>query len=260
VNTVLPVYAINQQPPSVFVRPILVICFIFFVLTGLTKTYGVEVYSKEDSPFGLPLDQWLNKWWAWWVATTADEATPKENGCLMNKSNSMVFLMETTVVGKPQVCEISSNQGIMIPLWTAFMEDSFNEKGEQPHKGYSYEQLSKASREEADLGAVTSKVKVDGREIAKLDEVSSMKAGKLDYKINSMENVTELYSKGFNVTIPPDTHYPDQNIGTWPSGAHGWFVFLKPLPPGDHTISYNAGVTGAGPEIASEITYALKVK
>ena len=44
-----------------------------------------------------------------------------------------------------------------------------------------------------------------------------------------MDNVTELYSKGFNVTIPEDTHYPDQNIGTWRSGAHGWWTFLKPL-------------------------------
>jgi hypothetical protein len=256
----LPPDTINQQPRLVFVRRILVICFIFLVFTGLTKSYSVEVYSKEDSPFGLPLDQWLNKWWTWWVATNTDEATPKENGCLMNKNNSMVFLMETTVVGKYQVCDVSSKQGIMTPIWTAFMEDSFNEKGEQPHKGYSYEQLSKAAREEADLGAVTSNVKVDGREICKLDEVSSMKSGKLDFKINSMENVTELYSKGFNITIPPDTHYPDQNIGTWPSGAHGWFCLLKPLPPGDHTISYNVRVTGAGPEKATEITYALKVK
>jgi len=88
-------------------------------------------------------------------------------------------------------------------------------------QNYTYEQLSKVAREEADLGAVTSLVKVDGSPVAKLDVVSSMRSGKLDYKINSMENVTELYSKGFNVTIPEDTHYPDQNIGTWRSGAHG---------------------------------------
>jgi hypothetical protein len=231
-----------------------VLCLSFFIFAGFSKAYAVDIYSKNDSPFGVALEQWLNGWWVWWVPLTEEEATPKENGCLMNKTNSMVFLMETTVVAKPQVCEISSSQGIMIPIWSAFMEASGD------HTGKTYQQLSKAAREEADLGAVTSLVKVDGKQIAKLDEVSSMNGGTLNYKINSLQNVTELFSKGFTITIPQDSHYVDQNAGTWPSGAHGWFVFLKPLSPGDHTLNYNVHVTGSGPETATEITYALKVK
>src|SRR5207342_3608253 len=117
-----------------------------------------------------------------------------------------------------QVCMISSAQGIIVPLWLAFQEDSTPE-----FDNYTYDQLSKAARELYDLGAVTSLVKVDGKPIAKLDVVSSMRGGSLDYKINSMDNVTELYSKGFNITIPEDTHFADQNTGTWRSGAHGWF-------------------------------------
>ena len=57
------------------------------------------------------------------------------------------------------------------------------------------------------------------------DVVSSMRGGSLDYKINSMDNVTELYSKGFNITIPENTYEPDQNTGTWRSGVDGWFTF-----------------------------------
>lgn len=227
------------------------------ILFGLSNAYGVELYSKDDAPFGVPLDVWMSRWWTWWVTPTIDEATPKPDGCLIHNMDSMVALMDTTVPGKPhQVCEILSTQGIMIPLWTAFWEAS-----DPQYESYTYEQLSKAAREIADLGAITSLVKVDGRPVAKLDVVSSMRGGSLDYKINSMDNVTELYSKGFNVTIPEDTHFPDQNTGTWRSGAHGWFVFLKPLPSGDHTIYYNVGVTGTGPnDHSAEITYDLKVK
>ena len=88
-----------------------------------------------------------------------------------------------------------------------------------------------------------------------------MRGDALDYKINSIDNVTEVYSKGFNITIPEDVNYPDQNPGTWRSGAHGWFTFLKPLPPGDHKLYYNVGVTGTGPnDHSAEITYDLKVK
>lgn len=104
-------------------------------------------------------------------------------------------------------------------------------------------------------------IKVDGTPVAKLDVVSSVRGGALDYKINSMDNATELYSKGFNITIPGKQHFPDQNTGTWRSGAHGWFVFLKPLPPGDHMLHYNVGVTGTGSnDHSAEITYDLKVK
>jgi hypothetical protein len=232
------------------------------ILFGFSHTFAIETYSKNDTAFGSPLDVWMDKWWKWWITTNVDDATPKPDGCIMSKNSSMVMLMETTITGKPhQVCEISSKQGIIVPLWTAFMEDSISDTGEQPFKGNSYDQLSKAAREIGDLGAITSLVTLDGKPIGKLDVVSSMRGGALDYKINSMDNVTELYSKGFNITIPEDTHMADQNAGTWPSGAHGWFTFLKPLPPGDHKLTYNIGVTGTGPnDHSSEITYDLKVK
>ena len=87
-------------------------------------------------------------------------------------------------------------------------------------------------------------VKVVDHPVAKLDEISSMRAGSLDYKKNSMENVSEIYSKGFNVTYPEDSFWPDLTPGkSFNAGAHGWFVFLKPLPVGDHKLAYNVGVT-----------------
>lgn len=231
--------------------------YISILSFGIQNAYGVELYTEADSPFNISLDGWIGKWWNWWVATTTEEATPTENGCLMNNSNSMVMLMETTVGGaRHQVCKISSNQGIIIPIWTAWMEGS-----RPPYNAYSYQQLSKAAREEANLGAITSVVKVDGVQIAKLDEVSSMRGGALDYKVKAKQNVTEIYSNGFNITIPSNTHYPEQMFGTWPSGSHGWYVFLKPLAPGQHTIYYNVGVTGTGPnDVSSEITYSLEVE
>lgn len=64
-----------------------------------------------------------------------------------------------------------------------------------------------------------------------------------------------------NLEVSPGTNIPDLKSGTFRSGAHGWFVFLKPLPPGDHTLYYNVGVTGTGPnDHSAEITYDLKVK
>ena len=76
----------------------------------------------------------------------------------------------------------------MVPLWTGFW-DADNPEDEKK----TYAELSKMAREQVDLGAVTSLVKVDNKPIAKLDVVSSMRGGSLDYKINSLDNVTEVF-------------------------------------------------------------------
>jgi hypothetical protein len=242
-------------------RPYLIILLLAFSILILfvspSAVSAVDFYSKNEAPFGTTYDEWIGKWWNWWFDTYRSGRYPEEGGCLINKTESLVMLMDTAISGKPhQECEISSNQGIMFPLWTGEFEDSLPE-----YDSYTNEQLSKGAREELDLGAVTSVVKIDENIVAKLDEISTMNLGKLDYKINAMDNVTEVYSKGFNLTIPEDSNIPDLIPGTWRAGAHGWFIFLKPLPPGDHTIYYNVGVTGLGPNNhSSEIKYDLKVK
>ncbi len=219
-----------------------------------SSVYSAQVYPKDEPPAGTTQQDWMGKWWSWWIKTNTLSLNP--NGCVINKSGPMVMLMETTRSGN-QVCEISANQSIMVPLWTGFCATDVPEQA-----NYTTEQLVKCAREQVNLGAVTSLVKVDDRPVAKLDEVSSMRAGSLDYKKNSMENVSEIYSKGFNVTYPENSFWPDLPLGkSFNAGAHGWFVFLKPLPVGDHKLSYNVGVTGTGPnDSTAEITYDLKVK
>jgi hypothetical protein len=239
---------------------------IFFAFPGLSRAYGVELFSKDDRPFGVSYDDWIAKYWNWDFSLSTDQFTPKPDGCLINKSDSMVMLMNTVVEGSPnQVCKISSNQGIMIPMWIAWCSTS--NKG---HEHDSDEQLTKCAREVFNLGNIRSDVLVDGIPVAKLDVRMSLipGSGKLDYKVNSpLTNVTEFYSKGFSITIPPDTHQAYQVPGNWRSDAHGWWVFLKPLPPGEHTIFYNVRVTptgsltspGTNPHFA-DITYKLQVE
>ena len=111
-------------------------------------------------------------------------------------------------------------------------------------------------------------IKVDGIPVANLDVRMSMISGTLDYKINSLTNVTELYQKnGFELTVPSDTHKPNVPPGTFRAGAHGWWFFLKPLPPGEHTIYYNVRVTPTGPLTSpgtnphfADITYKFQVE
>ena len=154
-------------------------------------------------------------------------------------SEPMVMLMETADVNSPptQSCQISSNQGIIVPLWIGWCDT-----GSTPGSDAA---LTKCAREQ-NLGNILSDVKVDGVPIAKLDVQQTEQSGSLNYKIRTLSNVTEFSSKGFPLVIPADTHKPNQVTGKWRAVSQGWWVFLKPLPPGQHTIFYNIRVTPTG--------------
>ncbi len=241
---------------------------VFFVFSGLPTVYGFEVFSKDEKPFGVSYDDWASKFWNYWIAKNTDQATPKPDSCLIvnsdNQSESMVMLMETADVSFPptQVCKISSDKGIIAPLWVGWCDTGSNGNTS------TEEQLARCAKEQ-NLGNIISEVKVDGLPVAKLDVKQSVIPGSssLDYKINSLVNVTQSTSKLFTLTIPPDTHKPNQVPGTWNAVSDGWWVFLKPLPPGEHTIFYNIRVTptgavtspGTNPHFA-DITYNFQVE
>jgi hypothetical protein len=261
-------FIINKYSRSTSIVITLFLVFsTFFAFSGLYNAYGVELFSRDERPFGISYDDWIAKYWNWNLSMNTEQFTPKPDGCVINKSDPMAMLIDPTVEGSPHlVCTISSKQGIMIPLWGGWCDTSGND--DPSHKFYSDEQLTKCAREVYNLGNIRSDVKVDGALVAKLDVKMSRISGKLDYKINSpLTNITELYSKGFNIAIPADTHAAGNVAGTWRAGSQGWWVFLKPLSPGDHTIFYNIRVTptgaltspGTNPHFA-DITYKLLVR
>lgn len=234
--------------------------------SGLSRVYAAGVFSQTDQPYGKSYDSWAAEFWNKWIAKNTEQATPKQGGCLTvnndNRSESMVMLMETADVNTPPVqsCQISASQGILIPLWVGWCDT-----GSQ--KGASDQQLSVCAQKQ-NLGNIGSDIKVDGAPVAKLDVSRTVSPGtsSVNYKINSLSNVIQSTSKPFTLVIPADTHKPNQVAGTWRAVSDGWWVFLKPLPPGMHAVFYNIRVLptgaltspGTNPHFA-DITYNLNV-
>ena len=228
---------------------LLFVASVLLINIGFTTVYGAEVFSKDEQPFGIPREDWIGKYWKWLITLTPEQSEPPNGSCLIHKSDSLVMLIDPATAGKHELeCDISSKDGIMVVSWNGF----YNEPSTGP------ENKSLEAKKQVNLGAVTSDVKVDGKSVAKLDEITSKDGG---YKINTMDNFSEIFAKPFNITIPENTFMPGQVVGTTPAGAHGWFTFLKPLPPGDHTLSYSLSVQGLGADnVASETSYIFHVK
>jgi hypothetical protein len=230
---------------------------IYFLTVSLAVGYSVEFYSKDEHPFGISYSDWVAKFWNWDFSIPIDSQTNtlaglKDNGCLMHKNNSMVMLVDTAAGGIwKQKCTISRTEGILIPIWTGECDQAL--KG---FDSYSFKQLSECARA-YDLGIVKGQVKVENTPVATLDAI--------DYKTNVMNNVTEVYTKQFNAIVPKESHLISERYGTFPAAAHGWFVFLKPLQPGNHVVYYQNSVeattlSGAGNMNSGQFTYYLNVK
>jgi hypothetical protein len=228
---------------------------VFSAMAMVPIAYAIDVFHKDELPFGKPYEDWVHDYWRWNAALSSDPDTTvvgiKENGCFINKEGPVAFLMDPAIGGQHhQKCEISSNQGILIAGWSAECDGSV--KG---YENVSFKELSKCARD-LNLGKVTVNAWVDNKSIAQV------KAD--DYKTIHVVNATELYTKAFNITTPENSWLTVDYPGTYPGAVHGWFIFLKPLPVGKHTFHYVNDVRpttlGAGNTNNADITYSLNVK
>jgi hypothetical protein len=158
--------------------------------------YGLEVIPKDEAPLGKSYDYWIDKYWNWFIRLSTEEATPKDGGCLINKVDSMVMVMQPIFGGvRNQNCNISSGDAIMIPLWTAWCDSGANLDDISDPSLNLDQKLTKCAREVYNLGNIGSEVKVDNAPVSDLNVRMSLKPdSSLDYKINSMTNVSEIYS------------------------------------------------------------------
>jgi hypothetical protein len=195
------------------------------------------LFSPESQPYGMTYGEWTSEWWQWFLSIPTDQNPindPTGERCAQQQSGSVWFLVGSGGGRAERSCTIPAGVAILIPainVECSFVED---------------ESLSN----EADLRAcANSDQDLVTRTGASLDG--------LELEVHRVE------SPLFDVIFPAD------NIFAVPEGptqavSDGYWVFLKPLPPGNHELHAEGLLvdpTVTGPvNLVEDSTYHLTVE
>jgi hypothetical protein len=205
------------------------------------EDYSVT-YPKTSSPFGVPYIQWVIKWWQWDVSIPIQDH-PNTNyttdKCSRGQiTNSPVWFLALPF-GEEQLADRTCN----IPKDKAIISGLLSGECDKSDPALtSEEQMRKCASEGNDFGAI--EVSLDGVD--------------LKYDMNADRVQSDL----FNLTLPKDNMFQEP-IGTFKSVIDGYYLFLKPLSPGEHELKYKVSVlnpTKTEFNYFQEVTYHLKIK
>jgi len=188
---------------------------IFFVRADSTNP---GVYSVDDKPYGLTYGEWTANFWKW-VISIPQQDNPNQDPtgakCAINQTNPNVWYLAPTFGGAAdRTCTITAGKSILFPLLVT--ECNYLENPDLKTES----QLLTCAKQGNDLGARTMEATVDG------------------VKLKNLENY-RVQSQVFDVTFPKNNVFsvtPDKTKDV----SDGFWVFLKPLPIGNHEIDFSA--------------------
>jgi hypothetical protein len=209
---------------------------------GLGFIIPMQVAADDNSD----LRKLAAEWWQW-----AFSLPPAENPildssgekCVVGQRGSTWFLAGTFGGGPAtHVCSVPEGKALLVPLANAGFFNSPNVCGESP-EDTPVEELRAAAAEFID-GVTGLSVEVDGKPV---------------------DRARRIHSQVFEVALPEDNLFDDQcaSFGGFPGGIYspaiddGYYVLLKPLAAGEHSLHFHAENPDFG--FVIDTTYDLTV-
>lgn len=220
------------------------------------------LFSKDSAPYGISFSEWMGKWWQWHVSlpNKVNEQNPSNlslihprevyspEKCAWYQDNKNVwFLPDGRSLGlseftNPEIrkCTVPHDEALLVQIYGG---------------GCDYSEGLTTDKELEDcvnigLDTVTFTAKVDGVEVMSSKNRNDVLPNPYLYNISFTDN--NLY---------------DAPSGTYRAMANGYFLFLKPLSIGNHTIEFSEAYFKPGfegqpsPENRlSNVVYNLTVK
>ncbi len=195
------------------------------------------LYSTNSAPYGIPYQQWAQKWWQWSFSIPKEDH-PRENNtvsnCVREQHGPVWFLADSLSGTVERTCTIPAGKSIMVGLLTGECDKS------DPTL-QSDQAVRQCATEGNDYGVIGATL--DGVKLQNLDQ-------------------NRIDSGFYSLTIPADNIYKEKP-GTYKAFTNGFFAFLRQLPPGTHDLHLTVSVTNpikTQYNYAADWTYHLIVK
>lgn len=201
-----------------------------------------QVVQPNTEEFGTSYSEWSARWWQWLVSIPAAQNPNLASGavdCMLGQSGSVWFLAGSFGGAYTRSCTIPAGKDLLVtPLTTLFGELGPGAVSDCPGGPNTCDaNMLRQSAADSQDNPKLLEVRVDNAQVKSLDQ----------YRVASPV---------FNA------FFPEGAIADIPTGQHGplisdgYFVLLKPLSPGVHTIHLK-GL--ANNDFSVEVTYHLTV-
>jgi hypothetical protein len=198
----------------------------------------------DAKPQGQTYGRWAAEWWQWALGIPAAvnplTDTTGEH-CAQRQVDEVWFLAGSIVGSVVRDCEIPGRKSLFFPLINNFYGAFLNDPPETRTEEFVREQGSCTE-------PVEISVEIDGFEVRKPTRFFTGPSGS--------------QSPIFNIQLPPgnlfgvdETVVPELVLS--PSAEQGYYLFVRPLSRGTHTIRWIA--SGCTPGGSQDITYNLTV-
>ncbi|HZA06704.1 MAG TPA: cache domain-containing protein [Nitrososphaeraceae archaeon] len=179
----------------------------------------IAVFPAESKPYGLTYGEWTAKWWQWGysIPKNINPAYDDTGKYCTQKQNGPVWFLAGTY-GHPvnRKCDIPAGKAILFPILNS--ECSFAE----------FPKLK-----------TLSELRICAKTIQ--NQVTTLNAAVDGVAIPNLQKY-RILSPSFNFTLPQNNILGLPANVTTQAIADGNWVFLKPLPPGSHRITFRGGV------------------
>jgi hypothetical protein len=180
------------------------------------------LFSSKERPFGHTWQYWTTKWWRWFLSIPKFNSPAMNNGQKnsdVEQSDPNVWFMASTIGGRVErTIKIPSGKAVLLPVINVTISNS-----EDPSLNTDTDMISFVRRHMDDI--VKKQASIDGEDL--------------------------LISEKFRAQSPPfDFSYPPNNIfgaqeGPTRGAGDGYWIFMRPLQPGKHTIrTYGSCMSG----------------
>jgi hypothetical protein len=203
--------------------------------THVHRLGNAQLLARGETILGRDAKFWVLRYYDWLAKNAQKYKSVQKDpsGALCNSlQNGPVWFLTNFQYGKVErACEIPSGKYVLIPILEALIAPA-------PEKTPGCEELASIAKKFVTNGAKVS-VTVDGNELG---------------NVTDYEGSTGCFERD-----DPKKARAKQTVAT-----HGYWVFLKPLPPGNHRIEFKGEIGKANyssfNDLAHDVTYSISVK